>query len=64
MKLHRILLAVKGVNEEQQALLHDGGRMYDQITGKDKDGAVHTLFFDVSAPFEGLGGALQKGESK
>jgi hypothetical protein len=66
MAEERALLAINDVEEEQQALLTSNGHEFDQISGKGKDGKVHTLFFDVTAPFEGLGRALEtrKGDSQ
>ncbi len=66
MAEERALLAINDVEEDEQALLMSNGHEFDRITGKGKDGQTHTMFFDVTAPFESLGRALEKpkGEPK
>jgi hypothetical protein len=66
MAEERALLAINGVREERQSLLHRDNREFDEISGPDKDGREHTLFFDISAPFESLMRRFDKdkGESK
>lgn len=56
------VLAYLGFNEEQQALVGDGGHHYDLLSGHDRDGKMQSAYFNIDAPFGGLGKMLDKGE--
>ena len=50
-----VLLRALGMRPGQQAVMHQNGHSYDEMTVKDGDGTEHKFYFNVDIPFKHYG---------